>query len=435
MLKKLLFGFIILSSINFCLAAEVEGADLELKAKQAFQNDDYQQALIYFEEIIDKGNDQFSTRYNLAVSYFKAGQFQSAKDQFLDLIEDGFGAPRVVYSLAVAEKRLNNIAQAIRYFSLVEKSDSSLSGNASQQLAQLNAQPLTSRQSSNRDVSGEIGISHGYNDAIIDIKDNVVLREGDTYSELLGTVSWKNFLPGLRGIDFTGLVYSSRHSTFREQDFSLISLGLIKKVAVSQGSFFGQVELEKSGLGGSGYMQNSMLSLGFQNSNRINAWQIKARYKYSNSSKRVYEPYAGDEIRIEAAYSMRLMSNKHRFTLRAFTEEISRPSVEYSSYTQDLSKARSRLSFSWRTQFSRGIAVDAEVNFTESRVDAYRQYADGNTSRRRESAFAYYVEVQKKLFESWVLTASYSAKENDSNHVNYEYEQGIFKLGISVKIN
>lgn len=434
MLKKVIVCLLYFLPINYCVA--MDDPELNRKAKDAFLLNDYVQAISYFEEYINQGNYQFSTRFNLAVSYFESGQLETSRNHFLNLVEDGFGTPRVVYSLAVAEKQLGNISEAIKFFKVVERSNSPLSETASQQLLLLNASKISNQNDNdNGNISAQIGLFYAYNNAIIDVKDDKVIREGDNYSEIFGRLSWLNFLPGGNNWDLTGLLYDSHYSTFNDQDFSLVSVGLVKGFLFSRGELFGQVDLEQSRLGHNSYMQNSMFSVGFQNSNRSFAWQIIARYTNSNSLNHIYDPYAGEERRIEAAYSTGFINNKHRLTIRGFTELIERPSVEYALFTQDLSKKRSRLSFSWRTQFKNNINVDAGINFTESRVDDYRQYTDGNSLERKESAFSYSLQVQKIIFDSWILLASYSSKDNDSNRINYNYDQGIFKLGLSVQIN
>ena len=86
------------------------------KGVEAFQAEDYSAAVEFFLLSLEQDSSNEDVLLNLGISYFKLGEYEKSNEYLRELFLDGSFNPVVIYTLAVTEKRLGNIDDAIELF-------------------------------------------------------------------------------------------------------------------------------------------------------------------------------------------------------------------------------------------------------------------------------------------------------------------------------
>ena len=107
----------VLSAVLLCSAA-VAHADMDFdQGVNAFKQQDYQQAVKSFLQSRQQGNQSSILAYNLAVSYYKLGKYDQAKLYFQEILSDPELTALGYYNLGLIAQKRNEPQAAKTAFS------------------------------------------------------------------------------------------------------------------------------------------------------------------------------------------------------------------------------------------------------------------------------------------------------------------------------
>lgn len=200
------------------------GAEAFAAGTAAFENEDYELALSEFERARDAGTEGPAVHYNIAVSNYKLGRYEAARDEF-SLIAERYPSMRELaeYNLGLVALRLGDEAAAQSHFlwAAGNSRDEKIRQLAE---AQLGAPAAPSRARWYR----MLNVRLGHDDNVRLLSDEFALPDGTSAgsaaTELTGFVSGP--IAAGRGLRFDGSLYTIRYrdAPFFDQDFMQIGL-------------------------------------------------------------------------------------------------------------------------------------------------------------------------------------------------------------------
>lgn len=420
------------STLSSCIASVLLSTSLAAAPRddgeRAFQAGDYGAAAAHFEAAIAQGDDSNATRYNLAVSYFRDGDIANANASFQELFDRGSRSAEVLYSLAVTEKLLGNTARAVELFSTIAVNTTALADEAFAQLEEMGVAPVMTTLTPSS-ISTAVQVTTGYNDAIVEVQDGKLVRDGDMYAETYATFAWQRPFGNRWGLDLNFSLYNNTYAETDGQDFSLLSAGVQQTFAVLDKSVFWTFDIDASQLDKHGFQQSLNAGLGIQDQNANSTWRLSYRFRHSTSLNTAFDPFAGEHHRVQADYVLRPLP-RHQFSLRAYHEHIDRDPISNSQSTLDLSRTLRRIDLSWSYRVTATTLAIAGLNYGQMRADAYQRFIDGTQLRRDEDNIGYSLALRKGLWRSLNLQLGYSRNDNDSTLSDFTYDQSVYEIGL-----
>ena len=426
----MLKSFIHSSALRFALlflSADVALAAPRDEGESAFQAGDYAAAAALFEQAIAEGDDSNATRYNLAASYFRQGDTAKANANFRMLYDLGFRSADVLYSLAVTEKRLGNTDAAVELFSTVAVNTSALADEALAQLEELGVDPVVTMVTPGGFVSS-VQVATGYNDALVEVQDGQLVREGDTYAETYATLAWQRPFANPWGLEVNLALYNNTYAETEGQNFSLVSAGLQQTRALFGQQVFWTIDLDASQLDDHGFQQSLNAGAGFEQRGTRSHWRVGYRYRDSVSLNTAFDPYAGQHHRVYGEFDLQL-TPRHQLSLHAFHEHIDREAVSNSQSMLDLSRKLWRMDVGWAWQLNSVTLVTAGANYGGMHADAYQRFNDGTVLEREEDNLGFALGLRRNLTPRLMVQLSYNHSDNDSTLADFTYDQAISEIG------
>jgi hypothetical protein len=415
---------------GFALAPAALAASRD-EGEAAFRAGDFAAAVALFEQAIAEGDNGNSTRYNLAVSQFRQNAIAEANANFRILFEQGFRTADVVYSLAVTEKLLGNTALAAAHFTTVAASTSELADEALAQLQALDANAPTQPVVQNgAQLASSLQVATGYNDAIVEVQDGKLTRNGDRYAETSATFAWQQPFGNPWGVNLNFSLYNNSYADTREQNFGLLGIGLQQTVSLLNQRFFWMLDVDASQLDTQGFQQSLNAGAGIEKQFVSSRWRLGYRYRISDSLSTTFDPFAGRHHRVQADYNLQPRP-RHQLTLRAMYEQIEREPISNTESTLDLSRDLSRIDVAWAYQVTSTVQAGAGINYGDMRAKDYQQFTNGTRLRRREDSVGYSLSLRKIISSNFMLQASYNRNDNRSSLADFTYDQSIYEVGFA----
>lgn len=419
------------STLSFCIVPVLLSASLAAAPRddgeRAFQAGDFSAAATHFEEAIAQGDDSNATRYNLAVSYFRQGDTAKANANFRQLYDRGSRSADVLYSLAVTEKLLGNTTAAVELFSTVAVNTSALADEALAQLEEMGLAPVMTTEIMSG-LSSAVQVTTGYNDALVEVQDGKLVRNGDMYAETYAALAWQRPFANRWGLDVNLSLYNNTYRETEGQNFSLVGAGVQQTLSVLERSVFWTFDIDASQLDESGFQQSLNAGLGIEDQHANSTWRLSYRYRHSTSLDTAFDPYNGEHHRVQADYVLRPFP-RHQLAMRAYYETINRDPVSNAQSTLDLSRDLRRIDLTWSYRVTPTIVAIAGLNYGDMRADAYQRFIDGTQLRREEDNVGYSFTLRKGIWRNLNLQLAYSRNDNDSTLDDFTYDQSVYEIG------
>jgi tetratricopeptide (TPR) repeat protein len=412
---------------TLCIAAPA-AADTRSEAATAFQAGNFAVAVALFEQAIAEGHADNATRYNLAVAQFRQNDLASANANFRLLFEQGQRSPDVVYSLAVTEKLLGNTAAAQNYFALVANSNSSLADEAIAQLQALDTNIIAQAPVASA-LRTSLQLATGYNDAIVEVQDGKLTRNGDRYAETTGAIAWENPF-GTRGLSLNVMLYDNSYADTAEQNFRMLGVGLQQRLPWFERRMFVTLDIDASQLDTQGFQQSANAGIGYERRYSASNWRLLYRYRVADSLNTSFDPFAGRHHRIQADYNVQPWQS-HQASVRVSYEDIDRNTMANGESTLDLSRDLTRIDLAWAYQFAPTLQAMAGLSYGEMHARDYQSFAGGTRLQRNDDTTGFTLTLRKALTTRFMLQGSYQRNDNRSTLADFTYDQSIFEIGFA----
>lgn len=403
-------------------------ADTRAEAATAFRAGDFATAAALFEQAIAEGHADNATRYNLAVAQFRQNDIARANANFRLLFEQGVRTPDVVYSLGVTEKLLGNIAAAQNFFALVANSNSALADEAIAQLQLLDTD-IIARAPVPSALRTSLQVATGYNDAIVEVQDGRLTRNGDRYVETTAALAWENPF-GTSGIGLNLMLYDNSYADTSEQNFRMLGIGLQHRLPWFGRRVFWTLDVDASQLDTQGFQQSANAGLGIEQRNSDSSWRVMYRYRVADSLNTSFDPFAGRHHRVQADYNLQPWA-RHQASLRVSYETIDRTPHSNTESTLDLSRKLARIDLAWAYQFTPTLQATAGISYGEMHARDYQRFRNGTRLQRNESSTGHTLSLRKVLSRQFMLQATYQRNDNRSTLDDFTYDQSIYEVGFA----
>lgn len=378
----------------------------------AFSGEDYALALSKFQAALDAGMEGPAVHYNIAVSYYKLGDFDHAKAEF-SLIAERYPAMRELaqYNLGLVARRQGEQEAAEAYFR------EALENNQDEKIRRLAAMQLHSRSAAgNGRWYGLINTRFGHDDNVRLVSNDVPVSSGvsaeSRSTEFTALLSGP--LSAIPGFRFDGSLYAIRYADASFYDQNFVRFGVVYQWRWGRWLAEGGPQLSFSTLDGDSYEQRTGAGLRFRR-------DISPELSFA--ARYIHDQVDSGAARFEFVegsrnwYELRLDHNKARGRM-TFTY-----SLESNNRGSTIASTRNRLALRYRYPFNAQWTADFEGSFRRSSYDDL-------ATPRNENLTALSIDVTRHLTREWDITASMSLSSNDTvAPYSYDRKQFAFSFG------
>ncbi len=406
-----------LSACLLCLGLAVSANAMDdwSSGKQAFNDGDYESALVFFESARDAGRTGPAVHYNIAVAQYQTGRYRDAYQNFR-LIAEQFPAKRALaeYNMGLAAIRLGETDRAQGHF----QSAFALSGNdqnlrtlASRQL--VDAEPETDSAPRWR---GAISARAGYDDNVA-LLDEAVLTAGTTTDSSLAEVyaSFSGTPTERYALRVEGTVYLVNYIDAGDYDQTQLSGGVSYDWRRGDWRFSAGLRGSTGSIGGDAYVRKIGPKASVTRYLNRNS-SVELRYYYDDVSEAdsIYAGLAGSRQIIDARY--RWYQDEHYLQLRYWNEMNDRQDA-------GVSPDRNRLGVEYRYQPETGLGFEVGAALRASDYD--------DLDVPREEDLTILRATLTYLFrEDWLAFAEVENSSNDATDPTFSYDRNQITLGV-----
>jgi len=380
----------------------------------AFQRNDYENALVSFEIARDAGQSGPAVHYNIGVCQYKTARYSDAAQTF-GLVRDQFPAfvALAEYNLGLVAQKLQEDEDALAHF----RRSYDLSGNdetvralSAEMLARLTPDPVPT----SNPWSGAIGIRAGYDDNVA-LRDELGIPAGTSAESPMADIFASAGLPISRdgALRFDAGLYAVRYFDADTFDQNSIQAGIVYRHDLGEWQARFGVRGNYGTIGGDDFDQSGSLRVRLDR-RMTESTSISLRFEHQEIDARnsMFSGIEGSRQKIEVRH--RWNSNDRSFLtrLRFETNDRADPGV---------SPDRVRLNFDYRYSPQRMWGYEAGAGFHSSDYD-------GINPARTEDFMSLRVGISRMINDDWQLLADYQFSDNDSSDIDFTYDRNRLTL-------
>ncbi|WP_188093669.1 tetratricopeptide repeat protein [Marinobacter salinexigens] len=400
---------------------------------------------------------------NTGVILFQSGDLVAARDSFLEAEALGLHSPSLTYNLAVVYYRLGDYGAAEeRFRSLLESGDRTLAeynlglvalANGDQEAArswflsvsetggrgklQQMADTQLGRLSGREDAGGYQGVlslAGGYDSNIAGLPDAGASSKGGAFTEGFAAGSYDLYTWQGSSFGLDGVLYTRRYPSDSDYDSSLIQGGMFWRQNLENAEQGVGIVLSQSWFGGDTFETRYGLEAerqwlacggGFDLECSVD---VAAALIQGGSRYRAYD---GDWYRIRLSVAKRAgpwrLSGQYRWTLE------NREDLTYSDQFVSLSPQHHRLELAARYVLKQDLMLGVESAFRFSRYQDPHVYDQDGTlvsERRVDRRINASLFAEQWLTDRWMIRGEWQYQDTDSSIEVYGYRRHTVMLGI-----
>lgn len=380
----------------------------------AFAETDYLRALAYFKEARDSGLQTAAVDYNIAVCYYRLGDYSHAAVEFASIAErypEMRGLAQ--YNLGLVALKESDQAAAEAYFrqALSNSDDETVRYLARRQLGMQDAAASTAQWFTLVDAR------FGYDDNVLLLDEEISLPDGrsteSSFTELLAYVTGPLKASGFR---FDGTAFVVRYPSASVFDQTMLRVGGVYQWQwgawqaeigphVSHTTLDGDTFEERTGAG-----MRLRRDIGAHT-----ALGIRVMHDEVSEGDPRFASFDGSRSWLELRLDRRLPQG--RVSLAYATEENDRRAAS-------VSPERDKLSLRYRRSLNAVWLADLQLAFKESRYGEL-------TVPRVEDLTELGVELTRSFDRDWQLNGGLSLADNDSAVATVEYRRARYSMGFA----
>ncbi|NOX76076.1 MAG: tetratricopeptide repeat protein [Gammaproteobacteria bacterium] len=433
--KIVVLGLCLAIPFNFALAQSSD--DFFQAGVTAATAGEYQQALVEFKKARRTGMSTPALKYNLAVAYYRTGQYEQARLIYVGLSNDPSLEQLAYFNLGLIANKQKKSAASIRWFRRAYRHAGD--SRSSQQIRTLAATALKrlgtsgTRVRQNRKWSVRLSTALASDSNVTLANDELVgvTRQSDTYMGF--SANGGKWLKGRgdQGVRLTLGANLQQYDKLGENDFARLQVGMARY------DLLGRWEMRFAGgwdeiyFSGSEYQR--VIGVEVRGHRDLpNDRQLRLRYALGRiqATDAVFDYLDGWRQQARVAIRQRRGGN----TLRAYYQlEVNdrqdrvgtiEPFSSYSPTRHSL-----RLTSGWR--YSNGWRLRLDGRYRYSLYGGRNELTDGTRIRRADKQFRVSARVSWRVARHWGVSAGYYFTTNDSNIGRKSYDRSLIKLGLS----
>lgn len=421
--KKIMIVVFIFSFFNVPLVVGDEATD-------AFSSGDYQFALRLYQAKYEQV-PSMGTLYNIAVCHYKLGNLNDAEAAFSQVAADSDDL--ALYNLALVEAKLGKKDKAReRFLTLSELAESEdIALLAFKQYQSLTLSTSTNKKSDQGRWLNHVSIGLGYDDSAVSVVDESNSSEGDNYSELLVSTTWKN-----TSNKFDVSYFKSQYFSLSQYDVGFLSLGYSRMVSQgTKNNWELRASVDEITLGGRNYLRNyhAMISKDIMLSGNADV-KLKYRFTMAESLNNNFNATEGETHRIQLSLNQALAESffelRYRYEQSDLDDARSHDDLGRLNTFTSYSAVRHGVSLAWFYALG-GWQLSAEVGLRESEYNDPNLLSDDRVILREDTRLNYQAELAYMLNASWLMSFSAEAYDNQSTVDNYDYDQRSLSFTLS----
>ncbi len=392
--------------------------DFEL-GKKAFNNKHYKKALSYFKRSKVKGVKSISLTYNLAVTYFKLGNYPQSRVYFNQIRINPRMTSLVDYNLGLIELKLNNKNQAIILFDKVYKNTTKnkLKTLAKRQLSNLNYNAFSS---ASHKIKSRVSLVAGYSDNVSSISTGMASGTADSFNIITAYINTALSNSFYDGVTAKLRYYSQLYTVEKRFDFNEFELNMAYNFRRGQYKNNISFLLKKSELGSNSYQSVTAIDAKFKNKiNRYNYLTYRIRVENITDDSLRYSYLEGSRQRYRIDYKLKGDNYFNRF--RYQYEVNDRTDTVSTSY----SPQRHTFRYTYQKKFYYNWKLLAAVEYRKS------YYPEKPTVTREDNRVRYLAAIDYQFSKDWDLRAAYENRNNKSNDPVHRYNRNVYALNLN----
>jgi tetratricopeptide (TPR) repeat protein len=382
----------------------------------AFQQNDYENALVSFETARDAGQGGPAVHYNIGVCQYKIGRYSDAGQTF-SLVRDQFPAfvGLAEYNLGLVAQKLHRDQDALAHF----RRSYELSGNdetvralSAEMLARLTPDPVLTSNT----WTGAIGIRAGYDDNVA-LRDELGLPAGTSADSPMTDIFASADLPISRdgALHFNSGLYAVRYFDADTFDQDSIQAGIVYRYNAGEWRARFGAYGNYGTIGGHGFDQTGSLRIRFdRRMTEATSLSLRVEHQEIDARNDMFSGIEGSRQRIEVRH--RWYSNERSFLTRIQFETNDRADP-------GVSPDRVRLSLDYRYSPQRGWGYEAGAGLRSSDYD-------GVDPARTEDLMSLRLGISRMINDDWQLLANYQFSDNDSSDSAFTYDRNRLMLSV-----
>ncbi len=384
--------------------------------RSAFQQNDFENALVSFEMARDAGQSGPAVHYNIGVCQYKTGRYSDAAQTFI-LVRDQFPAFTALaeYNLGLVAQKLQKDADALAHFRRAYEfsdNDETVRALSAEMLARLTPDPV----STSKTGSGAIGIRAGYDDNVA-LRDNLGLPAGTSAESPMTDIFATAGLPISHdgALRFDAALYAVRYFDADTFDQNSIQAGMVYRYDFGKWQTWFGAHGNLGTIGGDNFDQTGSFRVRADR-RMTEATSLGLRFEHQEIDARnsMFSGIEGSRQRLEVRHRWNSIDRSFLTRLQFETNDRADPGV---------SPDRFRLSFDYRYSPQRGWGYEAGVGFRSSDYN-------GIDPARTEDLMSVRLGISRMLNDDWQLLLDYQFSDNDSSDSVFTYDRNRLTLGM-----
>lgn len=407
------------------------------KAQQAYEEKNYQVALTYYLRAA-KTNPSFTTKYNIAVCYYKLNQWHKALNFFDQLYTIEPHNDSVHFNLILTLIKLNKNNVALHHLQLLSKvaQSDTIAALAYQKHIELSKKKTQQEQQlPNNPWLLTASLFKGSDDNINTITDEIQTQTSDTYTEVTAAIGWYSSANTSNSwlADFT--TYASMYDESETYDINVFDAGLKKNIKLSSAmQLHAGVRIDNTSIAKEGYLQSYSAHLGGRyNVSKNDITTVSVRAQKSDALSETYRGLAGISVRLTGQYIKQMDRHRFRLKYRLDNENKNNSEIEavngntiFTSY----SATRHSVSGEWCHTFN-AFTFLLEGTYRVSTYHDEHIFLNDAGGLRKDTKHTLFTELGYNINQNWAINLNGTATTNRSSLPRYDYTQNLISIGVS----
>lgn len=427
-----LFGLLVTMPL-----AAAQGRETAEQGLIAFKNGEYRQALDYFLQAEQAGNNSESLQYNIAVSLYRLKRYRESEARFKAMIEQPKWQPLAHYNLGLLAEAKGDIETAKKWFSLgaAQQQYEKLRILSNQKLEELTVKtaPVPAGKKDavltrgRRNWMALFNLSMGNDSNASSLAGELVENRSnakDSYSEWLAYA--QTYLNGKagEGLKLYGMGFSRQYSDFDHLNSQVTGLGLAREFPWEAFKVEGGVRLTHVRVDSKQLANQLQGKLGLSRVTDAGVFSLAylpSRFFASNA----YQQIDGWQHCLEAGWTRQfdVLTFKARYRLESNDRDDLRRNGSFASYSPDRSGLKAQLDWKVDASFELGFSLERiRSNYDDENrlrdTDGQIKQASRSTEQVKLSA-----ELRYRWNKRWRAKGEYEYVDTEDNFDLYTYDK------------
>jgi len=430
--------FVGLLAISAVVVAEPDQSAQQAMATgiEQFQQGDYPAARQQFEAARELGHDSPALTYNLAVTYYKTGDYPAAEALFLQLLQ-GPNQALAHYNLGLVALADGRTAEAEGWFqeSARQEAPETIRELAQRQLAKL-AEDAPSDSSSMKSIAqGYLATGLGYDSNVAGVPDDSPSDRGSFFAELVAAGTLSQPVSEHWRVVWDGVIYGQDYTRGRADDTSVVQARAAGVRRFDQWELGLRAGASRAWLGNDELETRVGLSL-FGRSGVCPLSDWLSGCSWSVSADQVnggpdYAAYDGQwyqfEVRAEQNVDWLLVEAFYRW------QRNHRKDFQQDEFFASVSPVHHELGVEAIYPVGPALSVGAEVAVRHSRYEDPHQWLEQGTlatQRRRDVRREFGLMAEYAISRQWLVRNQWLFRDQNSRIDRYDYRRHTYTVSL-----